>query len=124
MSKKILLGCLGLILSLVMPSKSAAQGVSKVSVRDKDFKVVKILEQKNELVEFELIWKKKTKQKNVASLNWFYKLDISKAGKSVRWLYDPAGWVQVLSKKLTPLYRIASRNEFNKLLGIDKPEGS
>jgi hypothetical protein len=124
MSKKIVLGCLGLLLSLVMPSKASAPGVTKVSVRDKDFKVVKILEQKDELVEFELIWEKKTKQKNVASLNWVYKLDISRAGKSVRWLYDPAGWTRVLSKKLTPLYRIASRNEFNKLLGIDKPEGN
>ncbi|MBW1811488.1 MAG: hypothetical protein JRJ87_25085 [Deltaproteobacteria bacterium] len=119
MSKKILLGCLGLLLSLLMPSKSTAQSVTKVTIRNKDFEVVKILEKKTELAEFALHWEKKVKQKNEVSVKWLYKLDVSKADKGNRWLYDPAGWTRILSKKMTPIYKIASKEEFNKLLGID-----
>jgi hypothetical protein len=48
-----------------------------------------------------------------------YKIDIRREDRGGRWLYDPVGFVQVLSKRKTPVYRLPSPGAFNKLLGID-----
>lgn len=47
-----------------------------------------------------------------------YKISIYRHGLSVRWLYDPAGFAQVLSKAKKPVYRLQSVADLNALLAI------
>lgn len=96
---------------------SSAGDITKVSVRDKNFAVVKVIKDHKLLQQFENTWKEKKKLKNLPLPQWLYKIDIEGKGYGDRWLYDPAGFVQVLTKAKTPVYHIPDTESFNKLIG-------
>ena len=47
-----------------------------------------------------------------------YKLDIARNGCSSRWLYDPAGLIQVLAIHKSHVYMMPSVTSFNALLAV------
>lgn len=106
-----------LILILLTVVAASAGDISLVSVRNKDFQVVKVINDQKSLQQFEKAWKEKKKTKNPPHPNWLYKIDIEGKGYGDRWLYDPSGLVQVLSKIKTPIYGIPDAESFNKLIG-------
>jgi hypothetical protein len=94
------------------------ESLTKVSVIDHDGHE-KVLSTTEDLSRFEQMWFSKAEQTPPTNLKWSYKLDVTAGSKGDRWLYDTAGWVRVLSMRQTPVYRISSVEEFNKLLGTE-----
>ena len=105
------------ILILLTVVTASAGDISLVSVRNKDFQVIKVINDQKSLQQFEKAWKEKKKTKNPSHPNWLFKIDIEGKGHGDRWLYDPSGLVQVLSKIRTRIYEISDAESFNKLIG-------
>lgn len=99
------------------PSFPFACEVTRVAVRDEDFRLVKELSAGTDIEVFCKHWgtRKRTKR---AAPQWNYKIDILHSGRSERWLYNLAGFTQVLSKKETPLYQLLEPLAFNRFLEI------
>jgi hypothetical protein len=108
-----------LALTLLQPVSAFAQDISKVSVLDQNFQLVKTLTSARDLAAFDELWSGKTVQESALGSGFLYKIDIHRGGRSVRWLYDPAGFLKVLSKSRTPVYGLSARQAFNRLLAID-----
>lgn len=113
--KKIILTALTMILASGVGA--AAGDASRVKVWDKNFQVIKVIDDQISLLQFEKAWKEKKKMKNPPHPRWLYKIDIAGKGYGDRWLYDLNGLVQVLSKAKTPIYIIPNAESFNKLIG-------
>ena len=101
---------------LLWAANAFAGDVSKVTVRNSDFQVIKTLNDKEPLEEFSKIWGSKQVYNGSEIPQWLYKLDIEQKGHGNRWLYDPKGYVQVLSKARVPVY-VLPPEPFNKLIG-------
>ena len=71
----------------------------------------------HELALFDRLWSNRTVETESA-LRPFYKVSIYRNGRPVRWLYDPAGLAQVLSKAKKPVYRLQSVEDLNALMAI------
>jgi hypothetical protein len=108
-----------LALMLLLPGSVLAQDVSRVSVRNGSFELVKTLTSAPDLAAFDALWSDKTVREPASRSGLVYKIDVERGGHSVRWLYDPAGFLQVLSAGRTPVYEIAAPQAFNRLLAID-----
>jgi hypothetical protein len=88
-----------------------------ITILDDKFQVVHVLNGRKAVMSFKAHWTNKRKvPASSVTLHWLYKIDLPDAS---RWLYDPAGYTQLVSKKPT-LYRIQSVSRFNKLIGINK----
>jgi hypothetical protein len=103
---------------LRMTSATAA-GTTTVTVRDAGFREVRTITSARELALFDRLWSDRTEETESA-LRPLYKVSIFRNGRSVRWLYDPAGLAQVLSKAKKPLYRLQSAEDLNALLAISR----
>ncbi len=90
--------------------------ISKVRIWDRNFRLVRIINRPEDIEKLETVWTKKEEIKTNKTFNFTYKIDIVSNGRSTRWLYDPSGYVILLSKKKSPAYRIVEFNEFNKLV--------
>jgi len=71
-----------------------------------------------DLAAFSALWAARAEEAGRSSVPADYKIDIQGGGRSVRWLYDSEGFVQALSVRQTPVYRLPSPAAFNALLGI------
>lgn len=94
--------------------------VTAVTVRDKNFEVVKKL-QPQELADFQRLWdaRQKTAKAQPPNSGVHYKLDIERGSDGARWLYQPTGnTAVVLSHKKQSAYTIPEQEAFNVLLGI------
>jgi hypothetical protein len=90
---------------------------TKIVVRDDGFTVVKVITSASELQMFDRRWSEKIPEAD-GIFQPRFKLDILRNDRSVRWLYDPLGLVQLLTKRKTPVYRLPSASDFNALLAI------
>ena len=108
-----------LVLMLLLSGPALAQGVSKVSVRDQNSELVKTLTSARDLAAFEALWSAKTVREPASRSEFIYKIVVERGGRSVSWLYDPAGFVQVLSVSRTPVYEVSDPQAFNRLLAIE-----
>jgi hypothetical protein len=106
-------------LMLLLPAPALAQDIARVSVRDRNFELVKTLAAAPDLAAFEALWAGKTVREPASRSGFTYKIDVERGGRSVRWLYDPAGFLQVLSVSRTPVYGVSAPQAFNRLLAID-----
>jgi hypothetical protein len=92
--------------------------IARVSVRDDQFEVVKVLTPA-ERAEFQRYWDQKQEVKaalaDVGGAH--FALDIKCEESGGRWLYKTTGYVQFLSKKVTPVYKLRDPEAFNKLIG-------
>lgn len=91
--------------------------LSRVTVRDADFRPVREISSELNLAEFSKHWAGR-RQSATATIRPGYKIDIQYDDRSERWLYDPAGFIRVLSKSTTPVYQLESPSTFNAVLGI------
>lgn len=102
---------------VALPSLAAARRVNLITVLDAEFRSVSEISSDLDLAAFNKHWATRIQSTDVA-MRLTYKIDIQYGRLSDRWLYDPAGYTQVLSKKDTPGYRLESPSAFNALLGI------
>jgi hypothetical protein len=109
-----------LALMLLLPGPVLAQDIARVSVRDWNFALVKTLTSAPDLAAFDALWSGKTVREPASPSGFIYKIIVERGGRSVRWLYDPAGFLQVLSVSRTPVYGISEPQAFNRLLAIDQ----
>jgi hypothetical protein len=98
-------------------TSATAAGTTTVTVLDAGFREVRTITSARELELFDKLWSDRTMETESA-LRSFYKISIYRNGRSVRWLYDPAGLAQVLSKAKKPVYRLQWADELNALLAI------
>lgn len=101
---------------LFLSTASIAGEISQVIVRNQKFEIVKVIDDKESLQQFEEMWKSKIKVKTPVGPKWLLKLDIEGKGNGDRWFYDPRGYVQVLSKAKVPVYKIPAYETFNRLI--------
>jgi hypothetical protein len=100
------------------PGLTMAQDLTLVVVLDGDFRPIRSIAAAADLAQFQALWSSRVKQSAEVALRPDYKIDIRSAARSERWLYDPAGYVRVLSARKTPTWRLPSPAAFNVLLGI------
>jgi len=104
--------------SLVFSMTSATPaGTTTVVVLDSEFRELRTITAAHELALFDRLWSDRAEETEGA-LRPLCKVSIYRNGRSVRWLYDPAGLAQVLSKAKTPVYRLQSVDDLNALLAI------
>jgi hypothetical protein len=110
-----------LVITVLVGGCASATRFTNVSVRDTEFREVKVLTA-GELAEFRQQWKNKQEVK--ASLSevggQHFKLDIARQGTGDRWLYQTTGYVQLLSMQATPVYKLQDPQAFNRLIGSEK----
>lgn len=99
------------------PSLAVARRIARVTVRDADFRPVREISSELNLAAFTEHWASR-RQSATAAFRPEFKIDIQYDRRSERWLYDPAGFIRVLSKSETPVYQLESPSTFNALLGI------
>ncbi len=95
--------------------------ITKVTLLNEEFKVIKTLQKSSELSEFIAIWDRKQEIESPESTektDWNYKLDIVIGDRSQRWLYNSVGKVKILSKAIKPIYNIKTVADFNNILGL------
>jgi hypothetical protein len=104
--------------------------ITKVTIRDPHFQVIKEIDGGDDLAAFRRMWDDRIEAApelwKAAGQETYghgaYKLDIRRAESDSRWLYHPTGLTKVLAIWraiwVAPLYRLRSPQEFNKLVGI------
>jgi hypothetical protein len=98
-------------------TSATTAGTTTVTVRDAEFRELRTITSARELALFDKLWSDRMLETENA-LRPLYKVSIYRHGLSVRWLYDPAGLAQVLSKAKKPVYRLRSVADLNVLLAI------
>jgi hypothetical protein len=104
-----------ILIVVLLPFAAQAEEITGITIRDKNFEVINDIRDEKMILRFQDHWNKKTKIDAEALRAPIYKIDINPGN---RWLYDLAGYVQVLSKAKVPIYQLHSPEEFNALLGI------
>jgi hypothetical protein len=107
------------------PLSAMADNIMRVAVLDAEFRSIRTIISAPELALFSKLWATRAKLNASTVVQPDYKIVIQQSdGRSARWLYDPAGIVQVLSIWKTPVYRLASPERFNEFLGIRAASGT
>ncbi|HTF99412.1 MAG TPA: hypothetical protein VK654_02350 [Nitrospirota bacterium] len=116
---RIALGAAVLVMtSAAWAATEAPTRSTGITILDDRFQVIHVLNGRKAVAAFNAYWSNKQKvARSNLILHLQYKIDMK---DGTRWLYDPAGYAQLVSQKSTPLYRIRSVNQFNKLIGISK----
>lgn len=97
--------------------------ITKVVISDSQFKLVKEITDPKSLASFAKYWSSKIKMEPSGDPPGGYKIDIlqkkSSDTKNQRYLYDETkGTLRVLTKTMTPEYKIENLNNFNDLIGL------
>ncbi len=98
------------ICTILLAVRSHAGELSCVTVRNQNFEIIKVINDEASLKLFTGIWKTREKLKTSVAPQWLFKIDIEGKGYGDRWLYDPRGYVHVLSKLKVPIYKIPARS--------------
>src|ERR1700683_3447813 len=98
-------------------TSATTAATTTVTVLDSEFREVRTITSAQELALFDRLWSDRAVQTET-TLRPLYKISIYRNGLAVRWLYDPAGLAQVLSKAKKPVYRLRSVDDLNVLLAI------
>ena len=103
----------------------------QVTIRDQDFRIVRVLASEHDIAAFSSLWAARIK---VDYRSWVrppthHKLDIrwrERGGRmrSYRWLYYPDGCVRLLTIWRPPLYRVPSPSALETLLRLQEPEST
>lgn len=101
----------------VWSSPAGAQGTTQVTVLDAEFRPIRAIATGPDLATFSKHWATRRRSAD-AAMQPHYRIVIQYGRRSERWLYDPAGFTRVLTKKKTPVYRLGAPTDFNVLLGI------
>lgn len=91
--------------------------ITRVALLDNEFNAVKELTDAALLKEFERLWSAR-KEAEPGPRTWSHKLDVKTDGRSERWQYDSAGYLDLLSEEESPSYRVPDAAALNALLGL------
>lgn len=102
------------------------QALASVRVLDADFKLVSVIDDPEALTEFQALWEDRTIASSPVEPCFSFKVDIVTESGSTRWLYDPAGYARVLTKRESPLFCFSSGEALLPFLlppsGAEQPE--
>jgi len=112
---------LGLLVATLVSGCASPVPITGVSVRDDEFQVVKVLAPA-ELAEFQRQWEEMVTVEVALpdAGGRHFKLDIDHRIAGGRWLYQTTGYVQLLSKAETPVYKVPNPVAFNRLIRATK----
>ena len=107
------------------PLSATADNIMRVAVLDAESRSIRTITSAPDLALFSKLWATRAKVSANTAVQPAYKIVIQQSDRrSERWLYDPAGIVQVLSIWKTPVYRLPSPEGFNEFLGIKAASGT
>ena len=102
------------------------QPVAEVRVLNADFELVRVIDDPGALAEFQARWEDRTIASSPVEPCFSFKVDIVTESGSTRWLYDPAGYARVLTKRESPLFCFSRREALLLFLlppsGAEQPE--
>lgn len=95
--------------------------ISHISVLNSNFTVIREIDDQSTLNDLNRIWSSRTQIAYSAdplfpASRFTYKLDIKTEKGSERWLYDPDGYVSVLSKTIVPVFQFTDPDTIKKIL--------
>ena len=90
--------------------------ITQVKVWDTDFQVILTIDDSTTLASLKSIWEDRTSFTMSRRPKFTHKVDVATTEGSTRWLYHPDGYVTVLSKTGTPIYRIAQPDRLREIL--------
>lgn len=105
-----------LFISLSFKVLACDEAISKVTVLDKNFKVVKVITASSELVQIQKAWCDFKPINTPPNTNWTHKLDIVGGKLTGRWLYNSQGYISRLNYQLKPSYQLPNAGTINKLI--------
>jgi|GEM_PF-5390454 len=116
---------LGLVVAVFMASLALTAPITRVSITklsvSDEPQVIKVLAPA-ERADFQRLWDDKQKVKSaladVDGESFF--LDIKCEDSGGRWIYKTTGYAQILSKMVTPVYKLRDPESFNKLIEAEK----
>jgi len=90
--------------------------ILQVKVWDKDFRVIRTINDPGTLGELKKIWEERLEIPQSEKPSFTHKVDIATTKGSTRWLYDPNGYATILSKSKVPIYRFTNPKKLNEIL--------
>jgi hypothetical protein len=90
--------------------------ISKVTVLDNNFKIVKIITSPNELAQIQNAWCSFKPINTPPNTNWSHTLDIVGGKLTGRWSYNSQGYISRLNYQLKPSYQLPNPGTINKLI--------
>ena len=90
--------------------------VSRIVVRDADFRITRTLASPAEMQEINALWQTLERIEERPSTNWTHKLDVEANVRSGRWLYSQEGYLVKLNYRLKPRYKIRDPERFNEVV--------
>jgi len=110
------------VIILLLISVSALAGevnMLEVKVLDNQSKLVRIINDKNELLKAQQAWDQLIPVKDLPNTNWTNQLDIKTNFVEGAWLYNKEGYIAKHNKYLEPKFKVKNIAEFNKIyLGL------
>lgn len=88
--------------------------ITQVKVWDKDFQVINTITNSSDISTLKNIWKDKATTSTRPTFT--HKIDISTPEGSVRWLYNPEGFVTILDVWRSTVYRFNKSEELKEIL--------
>lgn len=114
---KLLILPLALCSVVACTNPKAPTGTHSVRILNAKFLTHANLTQERDTAAFDRHWTAKRSVAAPVNPRWIYKLDVRRpGGASSRWLYDPSGYVVLLTKARTPVYQIDDVRSFNALI--------
>ena len=93
--------------------------ILEITVRNKDFEVIRVVQELEVLKEAEKAWQKLKPIDSLPNTNWTHKLDVTSESIGGRWLYNKEGYLAKLNKQLKPMYKVSDVSKFNEIyLGL------
>ena len=112
-NRNLLVATLLLLLSATVLAEEV--NIVEIKVFDNQSKQIRLINNKDELVHAQKIWKHMVPIKKLPNKNWTNKLDITTNYVGGRWLYNKEGYIAKLNKYLEPKYKVSNVDEFNKI---------
>lgn len=117
---KIIVILLVLIQSLWISCEKNPVRITHVSVLNSNFTVIREIDDLSILDDLNKSWSSLTKIAFSDDLlfpvsRFTYRLDIMRKNGSERWLYDPAGYIYVLSKTIVPVFQFTDPDKIKKI---------
>ena len=106
-------------MTLVFQAHPKELKILEIKVRNKDFEVIRVIQELEVLEEAEKVWQKLKPIDTLPNTNWTHKLDVTSESIGGRWLYNKEGYLAKLNKQLKPMYKVSDVSKFNEIyLGL------
>ena len=90
--------------------------ISKVVVRDSEFREIGTITEAHEIQQINRLWQDLEPIAQLPNTDWTHKLDIEANVRSGRWLYNQEGYLARLNYELKPSFKIPDPDAFKELI--------